>query len=180
MQTQGTVTINGARVPATTTIFEGDRIQTSADSVATISAQGVMAQLDPNTSAIFSSRALDLGCGSALLTTSVGTMVRVAGVTITPAANGTTKLKIAQEPGTLRVTAVENWALVHDGQTIHMLSPGQSWTMSRPSASCALFAQTPQTALRVYLPAGAVVGGAGVLGYCSTHGFCSQASPAVP
>ena len=174
------VTVNGNRVPATTTVFAGDRVQTAENSTAAITSQGLMVQLDPNSSAIFTSRTLDLGCGSAQVTSSVGTIVRVAGIVITPAASGTTKVAISHMSGLLKVTATENWAVVHDGMTRHMLAPGKSLSLDRPGASCDVLAQTPQGSTRIYLPAAAVAVGANAFAYCSTHWFCSEVSPSVP
>ncbi len=180
VQAQGTVRVNGSNVPSTTTIFAGDKVETLANSTATISAQGTMIQLDPNSSAIFSDKAVDLGCGSALVTTSMGEVVRVAGITITPASQGVTKFRVSQSNGTLKVSVEQGSAVVDDG-TKHMLSAGQSLTRARPGGVCGpLTATTPQASSKIYIPAAAVAAISGIVAYCAVNGFCSQTSPAAP
>ena len=181
VQAQGTVTVNGKGVSNTAALFPGDRIQTSADSIATLSSQGVMVQMQPNTTAIFNERTLDLGCGSATVVTSIGTMVRVAGITVTPAAQNTTKIEVSQMNGAIKITARDNWAVVNDGRLRQTLAPGQSATFSRPEATCDVFVHpVSQASTRVYLPATALVVGLGIVTYCASNGFCSEASPAGP
>lgn len=180
VQAQGTVRVNGSNVPSSTTIFAGDKVETLADSTATISAQGTMIQLEPNSSAIFSDKGLDLGCGSALVTTSMGTVVRVAGITITPASQGTTKFRVSQSAGTLKVSVEQGSAVVDDG-TKHMLAAGQSLTRQRPGGACGpLTSTTPQASSKIYIPAAAVAVVSGIVAYCAVNGFCSQSSPAGP
>ena len=180
VQTQGTVRVNGAAVPSSTTIFAGDKVETLAASTATINAQGTVIQLDPNTSAIFSDKSLDLGCGSALVTTSMGAVVRVAGITISPAGQGTTKFRVSQSQGTLKVSVEQGSAVVDDGSK-HMLSAGQSLTRQRPGGMCGpLTAATPQASSKIYIPAAAVAVVSGIVAYCAVNGFCSQSSPAGP
>jgi len=181
LQAQGAVTVNGRAVSNTATLFPGDRIQTGANSVATLSSQGVMVQMEPNTTAIYDGRSLDLGCGSAMVATSVGTMVRVAGITVAPGAQNMTKIFVSQTSGTVKITARDNWAVVNDGHIRQTIAPGQSVTFSRPNATCEFAVHTmSQGSSRVYLPAAGVMVGLGVLAYCASNGFCSEASPSVP
>jgi hypothetical protein len=180
VQGQGTVRVNGSNVPSSTTIFAGDKIETLTGSTATISAQGTMIQLEPNSSAIFSDKALDLGCGSTLVTTSMGAVVRVSGITITPASQGTTKFRVSQGNGTLKISVEQGSAVVDDG-TKHMVSAGHSLTRARAGGACGpLTASTPQASSKIYIPAAAVAALSGVLAYCTANGFCSQTSPAAP
>ncbi len=178
VQAQGTVTVNGSAISNSTTIFAGDKIQTAAASTATISAQGTMVQMSPNSSAIFNDNKLDLGCGSALVTTSTGEVVRVSGITITPAGQGATRFRVSQGDGTLKVTVEQGSAVVDDGSK-HMLAAGQSFT-HQGGGACGPLATAPQGSTRIYIPAAAVAVASGVLAYCTVNGFCSQSSPAGP
>ncbi len=180
VQAQGSVTVNGKAVSATSTLFQGDKIQTAADGAATLSSQGVMVQMEPNTTAVFSERAFDLGCGSATVVTSAGTMVRVAGITVTQASPNTTKIQVSQVNGAIKVTARDNWAAVNDGHLRQTLAPGQTVTFSRPGATCEITAHAVAPTRNYYLPAALVTGGAFVLTYCAINGWCSEASPAGP
>ncbi len=180
VQAQGTVRVNGSNVPGSTTIFSGDKVETLANSTATISSQGTMIQLDPNSSAIFSDKALDLGCGSALVTTSTGAVTRVAGISVTPSGQGTTKFRVSQGGGTLKITVEEGSAVVDDG-TKHPLSAGQSLSRQTPGGVCGpVTTTTPQASSKIYIPAIAVAAVSSIVAYCAVNGFCSQASPSGP
>ncbi len=181
IQAQGTVTVNGKMVSNTATIFAGDQIQTAADSMATLSSQGLMVQMRPNTTAIFTGRSLDLGCGDATVLTSVGTIVRVADIVTTPAAQNMTKIQVSQTNGTIKVTPRDNWAVVNDGRIRQTLAPGQTATFHRPGATCEIAVRgLSQASTKAYLPAAAVVGGFGVVAYCTLAGPCSEVSPSAP
>ena len=182
VQAQGPVTVNGASVSTTAAVFPGDKIQTGASGMATVSAHGSMAQLGPDTTAILTDRALDLGCGTAVLTTSIGTMVRVGGITVSPAASGTTKIEVRQINGSITITARENWAVVNDGRLRQTLAPRQSATFERPGLACGVapWPGVAQGNVRIYLPAAAASVGLAVAAYCSPAGWCSQVSPAGP
>lgn len=178
VQGQGTVSVNGARISNSATIFGGDKIETGAGSTATISAQGTMVQLDPNSTAIFNDNKIDLGCGSTLVTTTSGAVVRVSGITVTPASQGATKFRVSQGNGQLKVTVEEGSAVVDDG-TKHMLAAGQSFTRQGGTA-CGPLAAVPQGSTKAYIPAAAVAVASGVIAYCAVNGFCSQSSPNGP
>jgi hypothetical protein len=181
VQVQGSVTVNGRPVSNSTSVFAGDRIQTAAASSATLSSQGVMMQIQPDTTAIFNANSLDLGCGSATVSTSVGTMVRVGNIVATPASPNTTRIQVSQMNGTVKITARDNWAVVNDGHIRQTLAPGQSVTFTRPNLTCEVAIHTVgQASSKAYIPAAAVAVGLGVLTYCGVHGFCSEVSPAGP
>lgn len=179
VQAQGTVRVNGSNVPSSTAIFAGDKVETLAGSTATISTQGTMIQLEPNSSAIFSDKTLDLGCGSALVATSIGAVVRIAGITVTPAGQGLTKFRVSQTGGTLKISVEQGSAVVDDGAK-HPLSAGQSLTRQRPGGMCGPLTTTSQATSKIYIPAAAVAAVSGIVAYCAVNGFCSQSSPAVP
>lgn len=181
VQVQGTVKVNGNPVPDTTVIFGGDLIQTAAESTAAISAPGVMVQLEPNTTAIFTSHALDLGCGEVVVTGSVGTVVRVSGITVTPAAQNISRVRVSQMNGTVKVTALENWSVVNNGTIRQTLAPKQSVTFNRPGATCEVVVHTvAQGGTSIYLPLAAAAAGLTVLSYCTPNSFCREASPSGP
>ncbi len=175
VQAQGIVTVNGTRVPGSTAVFDGDKIQTAANSTATITAHGTMVQLSPNTSATVSDRTLNLGCGSTSVTTSTGEAVHVAGMSITPSSQGTAKFQVTQSTGNIKVTAQEGSIVVDDGAK-HVLSPGQSF-VKQSSLACGGGALVDQSPARVLIP---VAIGSGIVAYCGVNHFCSQASPSAP
>lgn len=180
VQAQGPVRVNGSAVPSSTTIFTGDKIETLSGGTASISAPGTMIQLAPDSSAIYSDKTLDLGCGSALVTTTQGEVVRVSGITITPAGQGTTKFRVDQFSGTLKISVEQGSAVVDDGAK-HALSAGQSLTRQRSGGMCGPLTTTvPQASSKIYIPATAVAVVSGIVAYCAVNGFCSQTSPAGP
>lgn len=184
VQAQGTVTVNGTAVPSTTTVFEGDLIHTASDGLATISAQGVMVQLEPNTTAIFTVHSLNLGCGEAVVTSSVGTVVRVAGITVSPAAQNTTRIRVSQLNGKVKITELENWSVVNNGTIRQTLAPTQSVSYDRPGATCEIDVQTlPQASLgtkKALIPWVAGATGMAVLAFCAPNSYCTEASPSAP
>ncbi len=180
VQSQGSVTVNGSMVRDTSSLFAGDRVQTGSDGLATITSEGAMVQMDPNTSAIFANRMVSVGCGGVLVTTTVGTFVQIGKVSVTPAAAGTTKVQVSHGQGVLKITARDNWAVVHDGATSTTLAPRQTLTLDRPGASCEPLAAVPQAGNRLYIPAAALSLGLGTVAYCSSNWFCAESSPSAP
>lgn len=181
VQAQGVVSVNGKPVSNSSTVFAGDRIQTAAGGTATLSSQGVMVKIEPDTTAIFNANSLDLGCGSATVSTSVGTMVRVGNIVASPASPNTTRIQVSQTNGTVKITARDNWAVVNDGQIRQTLAPGQSVTFTRPNLTCEVAVHTAsQASTKSYIPAAAVAVGLGVLTYCGVRDYCSEVSPAAP
>lgn len=180
VQSQGNVRVNGSVVRDTSSLFVGDRVQTGADGLATVTSEGVMVQMDPNTSAIFANRMVSVGCGGVLVTTTIGTFVQIGKVSVTPAAAGTTKVQVSHGNGVLKITAHDNWAVVHDGTTSTTLAPKQTLTLDRPGASCEPLAAVPQAGTRLYIPATALSLGLGPVAYCASHWFCSESSPSAP
>ncbi len=180
LQAQGLVSVNGSRVSTSTSVFTGDKVETGGDSSAIISSQGTLVHLGPNTTAIFSERMVDLGCGSALVTTSMGEVVRVSGVTVTPGSQGTSKFQVSQGAGALKVTAEQGSVVVDDGAK-HMLASGQSYDRKRAGGSCtAPLAAVPQGSTKIYIPAAAVAVGSAIFAWCSVNWFCSETSPSAP
>ena len=179
LQSQGSVMVNGKQIGGATSLFAGDRIQTGSDGLATITAQGVMVQMDPNTSAILNNQMLSIGCGGVLLTTVTGTFVQIGKVSVTPAASGTTKVQVSQGNGQLKITAKENWSVVHDGTNSTTLAPRQSLTLDRPGASCEPLVQVPGASTRIYIPTAAALA-VGPVAYCASHWFCAETSPSGP
>lgn len=181
VQAHGNVTVNGQNVSGTATVFGGDQIHTAADSVATLTSQGVMVQIQPNTTAIFTGKSLDLGCGNALVSTAVGTMVRVGDIVVTPAAQNTTRIEVSQMNGMVKVTARDNWAVVNDGRLRQTLAPGQSATFARPNLTCQVAVHTVSPgSSKAYLAGAAVAAGLGIALFCTTDVLCGEASPAGP
>jgi hypothetical protein len=81
------IRINGVAAPSTMTVFPGDRVDTGADTAATIVSAGRVLTLDRNSSAVFRSGTLFLSRGKAWLAeangSAPGTITRLAAAPVT-------------------------------------------------------------------------------------------------
>lgn len=180
LQAKGPVTVNGNQVPGSTTVFAGDRIETMAGGTASLSAQGLSVVVPPQSSVIFGDRALDVGCGGAVVSTSIGQMTRVAGLTITPVSKAMTTFEVSNAGGTLRVTAREGSIRVEDGGETRELAQGQDMSRPSPSGACGPVTTTTQGTGRFFIPATIVAAVSALIAYCAVNGFCSEESPSAP
>jgi hypothetical protein len=84
LSTSGHAMLNGAKVAHSTTVFSGDRIDTSMDSAATISASGSTVLVPASSSVQFRGDVIELQSGSAVVSTIKGLKVHVGDLTVAP------------------------------------------------------------------------------------------------
>src|SRR2546425_9243938 len=83
LHAQGTVTVNGKQVPGSIAVFAGDKIQTKANSTASITSQGSTVTMLGNSSMTYGTNSVDVGCGPMTMTTVGGQLsTRVGNLTI--------------------------------------------------------------------------------------------------
>src|SRR5262249_40178891 len=101
LRAQGkSIRVNGVAVPSVLTIFSGDRIETGADTAASIISSGRILTLDRNSSAVFQNGTLAVNRGKAWLGTqngtAPGTITKLAAPFAAPATvSSTTTLTVA-------------------------------------------------------------------------------------
>jgi len=132
LSASGKVTVNGARVDRSTAVFPGDKIQTGADSMATLTAQGSSVLVPGNSTLIMSENEVDVACGTAVVNTVKGMGARIHNLTVAPAQRSA-RFQITQDEGRLQIIAREGALAVNNGGSVSSLLPGRM--LSLP-ASC--------------------------------------------
>jgi ferric-dicitrate binding protein FerR (iron transport regulator) len=136
----GAVLVNSVRASQSTAIFDGDTIQTQADSSATLVLRGATAVVSPQSTAFVTADFLELKNGSAEITTMAVIRVQVAGCTIQAgeipgtrftAQNTNGKLTVSVQKGQVVLTHLSQRTDVKAGQTAALApSAGQGFSIS--------------------------------------------------
>ncbi len=174
----GNVTLNGAALGQSSSIFAGDRLTTADSSVATINRIGSSVVVNPNSSVQYTQSSIEVMSGTARVSTLTGMSAQAGQVTITPK-DGTAKFDIVQSSAGTVVTPREGALVVHDGNNTVSLQPGVS-KMFAPAVSSQQGAgenlakdpiHTYETAMQPGLPICPSVK------YCFGHGGASLTQP---
>lgn len=180
LHSTGNVLVDGKSVPQSTTVFAGDSIKTGPDATATLTTDGSIILLAGGTSAILGDNVLDLSCGTAMVTTTKGMTVRIAGITITPA-TPSAKFEVAQGGHALSIADHEGSISIQDGHGTTSMQPGQTTTRENVSGGCGTISNAPPPGTT--WPANAAAVGAaaafGVIAYCAANNWC-EATPDKP
>ena len=124
----GSVTVNGSPIERATAIFSGDKVQTGANSIATLTNEGSSVTVPGNSSLVFSKSFVNVLCGTALVTTSRGMSVRVSNLLVQPARGAQARFQITQNEGQLQVIAREGTLAIDNGATTSSLQAGRMLT----------------------------------------------------
>lgn len=131
LYTQGSASINGGRVSSSGAVFAGDKVQTAADSSATLATRGTTVTLPANTQVVFGQNSLRLQSGTVVISTLSGMEGEILGLKVSPAAGQKAKFQLISEAGVGRVVALEGSLAVSDGKSMTLLQPGQVLTAQR-------------------------------------------------
>lgn len=180
LRSTGNVTVDGKPVPQSTTVFAGDHIQTGPDATATLTTDGSTILIAGGSSLMLGDNVLDLSCGSAMVTTAKGMVVRVNGITVTPS-TPTAKFEVAQGGHALSIAAHDGSINIQDGHGTTTLKQGQTVTLESATGSCGPISNAPPPGRNWPANVAAVgaAAAAGALIYCATNDWC-QASPDKP
>lgn len=180
LRSTGNVTVDGKPVPPSSTVFAGDHIQTGADGTATLTTDGSTILIASGSSVMLGDNVIDLSCGTAMMTTTKGMVVRVNGVTVTPSAP-TAKFEVAQGGHALSIAVHEGAVNIQDGHGATTLKAGQNVSLDRGTGGCGPISNAPPPGKN--WPANVFAAGsaaaAGALIYCATNNWC-EASPDKP
>ncbi len=124
----GSVTVNGSPIERATAIFSGDKVQTGANSIATLTNAGSSVTVPGNSSLVFSRSFVNVLCGTALVTTSRGLSVRVSNLLVQPARGAQARFQITQNAGQLQIIAREGTLAIDNGATTSSLQAGRMLT----------------------------------------------------
>jgi hypothetical protein len=128
LHANGKVQVNGSDVRKVTTLFSGDSVETSDDSVANIVAGGSSVLVLPNASVKFLGNAVEITQGETAITTSVGMSAMADGLTVTPAPKTLSKFEVAETEDSVVVAAQQGNVAVSDGQQTSTTQEGQETT----------------------------------------------------
>jgi hypothetical protein len=132
LYSSGAVTVDGVSNAATGAIFAGDTIQTADKSAARISMPGATLLIPSSSSVTYQGKSVDLESGQVEIRASNGMIAKVAGVTISPAANGTARFQIARLNGSIAISAELGSLVVNDGKSTAVVQEGTTSTVDEP------------------------------------------------
>jgi hypothetical protein len=124
----GNVTVNGSPIQRATAIFAGDKVQTGANSIATLTSEGSSVTVPGNSSLVFSRSFVNVLCGTALVSTSRGLSVRVSNLLVQPPRGAPARFQITQNEGQLQIIAREGTLAIDNGATTSSLQAGRMLT----------------------------------------------------
>jgi hypothetical protein len=181
LNVQGSANVNGNPVPGHGNLFPGDRLQTMAGAGATVTADGMSANISENSSIVFGDNKLDLACGGATISTMKGTIVRSVGLVIRPVTN-TAKYSVFNTSEGLTIAPAEGSVTVDDGKGQPVtVQQAQSFTRKMNTGCSPIQNKAPGAVI----PIGAGIlaaAGAGAIVYCTVGDACrgKSMSPAAP
>jgi len=181
LNVQGSANVNGNPVPGHGNIFPGDRLQTMAGASATLTADGMSANVPENSSIVFGDNKLDLACGGATISTAKGTLIRSVGLVIRPATD-TAKYSVFNSAEGLTIAPAEGSVTVDDGKGQPItVQQGQSFTRKMNTGCNPIEKRAPGSVLPIGAGILAALG-AGAIVYCTVGDICrsKSVSPETP
>jgi hypothetical protein len=128
LRASGNVAVNGSPIEQATAIFPGDKVQTAANSIATLTNEGSSVTVPGNSSLVFSRSFVNVLCGTALVSTRRGMSVRVSNLLVQPARGAPARFQVTQNEGQLQIIAREGTLAIDNGATSSSLAPGRMLT----------------------------------------------------
>jgi hypothetical protein len=128
LRASGSVAVNGSPIEQATAIFPGDRVQTWANSIATLTNEGSSVTVSGNSSLVFSKSFVNVLCGTALVSTRRGLSVRVSNLLVQPARGEQARFQVTQNEGQLQIIAREGTLAIDNGAATSSLQPGRMLT----------------------------------------------------
>ena len=132
---KGTVWLNGNPLPNSSAILEGDLVQTTKDSAATITAAGSSVIVQPESLVKFTSNTLSLQQGTISVASSNGLVTSAGIATVTPAASLWTEYEVADINGVIEVLSRKGNLSVNCGKENVTISDGMQ-VISDASGKC--------------------------------------------
>jgi hypothetical protein len=128
----GAVTLNGVGSERASAIFAGDSIQTPASGLVTLTAEGSTVLVGPSSTLVYQGTAVELGAGTATVTTDRAMRVQVKRLLITPAASGRSSYRVSRGEGKLMIAALHGPVKISDGSNDSLVAEGDTTTMPDP------------------------------------------------
>jgi hypothetical protein len=125
----GAVTLNGVESERSSAIFAGDSIQTPANGLVSLTAEGSTVLLGPSSSLVYQGTAVELGSGTATVTTDRAMRTEVRKLLISPAAQGRSSYRVARGEGKLLIAALHGPVKIVDGSNETTVAEGETATL---------------------------------------------------
>jgi len=142
LRASGNVVVNGSPIEQSTAVFPGDKVQTGANSMATLTNEGSSVTVSGNSSLVFSKSFVNVLCGTALVSTRRGLSVRVSNLLVQPARGEQARFEVRQDEAQLHIMAREGTLAIDNGVATSSLAPGRMLTAS---ATCMAAPYTDDT-----------------------------------
>lgn len=139
VQKSGTVTVNGETTQQqSTTVFQGDRIETTTNAAAVITTEGSTIVVPANTQIVYGNNIVTIGCGQASVTTMRGLVTNIpeVDVRVTPT-SPSAKYEVVHLNNSLKVKAKEGGLRIFKGNAESVLAAGATATFGS-AAACLL------------------------------------------
>lgn len=133
----GKVLVDSRPCDANTAIFDGDSIVTRVNSAAFLQRPGMTVQLKENSSVVVRGNTLDLDSGTSVVSSTIGSRVRVLNLTISTAPGWPGKYLVRRTTDQLQVLAMAGTVSVSDGQNTTPVPAAQGVNIPLPSPSSA-------------------------------------------
>ena len=127
--TSGTVRLNGTVLPQSTGIFTGDVIDTSADSVGSLSRSGSSVVVDPDSSIRYQDDGVSVLKGMARVQTSKGMAAHAGPISVIPVTNNAL-FDVRTDGKTALIASREGALTLTDGADSFVLDPGHTAKVS--------------------------------------------------
>jgi hypothetical protein len=128
----GTVTLNGVGYERSSAIFAGDSIQTPPSGLVTLTSEGSTVLLGPSSTMVYQGSAVELGSGTAMVTTDRAMKTQVQRLVIAPAAAGRSSYRVSRAEGKLMIAALHGPVKISDGSNDSLVTEGNTATMPDP------------------------------------------------
>lgn len=135
LKCKGMVSLNGAPSPDSSAIVDGDSVETTKDSVATITASGSNVIVQPASLLKFARTSIELQQGTISVATSNLLSTTGGSATVTPVANTWTEYEVSNASGVLDIFARKGGLQVNCGKESTTLAEGMQ-VLSDASGRC--------------------------------------------
>ena len=187
--TSGTVRLNGSVLPQSTSIFTGDVIATSTDSVGSLSRSGSSVVVDPDSSIRYQEDGVLVLKGLARVQTSKGMAAHAGPISVIPVTNNAL-FDVRTEGKTALIASREGALTLTDGSDSFILDPGHTAKVSldvsqdqqapKPAAKGGEKKRKVPPAWLIYVIAGGIGAAAIVCALACFGGGAAAISPVVP
>jgi hypothetical protein len=158
----GAAALNGATLSRSTTIFAGDKLETSANSAITINVSGSTVLIGANSRVHYFGDSLALHAGSMQVNTSKGLKLQTDSVTVEPNKDAA-KYRVDRSTDTVQIAAITGELRVNNGGEVAVLPPGGNLTLKEKDDDQTQSPVKGPSNGKIFVVAASAVGGAAAI-----------------